>query len=242
MLVDLPQEVLLHVLFSTPPRDLILRASLANKKLHNLQDNVEFWKEYCAFRYPVYKGASLFSSLKQHALHLENGVRWDAHHTPLRISNAGYTLECTSQTKTQFNAALGDKYFQQGKFYQKYFEIFVDNLPQSAEVPQIMVGVAPNDVLSQDISKVCTYLNTGVANGQTRGFSSFGTGDRIGVLLNFEYMTVSFLKNDVLQGTPYVYLSKTFKWHPVVVLMVPGAKVSLVLPPRMTPPQMPLGM
>jgi len=83
---------------------------------------------------------------------------------------------------------------------------------------QLIVGVAPKDILSaQNLTwdkgffffflckhifnfslPVYGYTNTGKSQNGTCG-TSFGVGDRIGVLLNTEFMTVSFLKNDMLQ-------------------------------------------
>eukprot|EP00026_Physarum_polycephalum_P015078 Phypoly_transcript_15677.p1 GENE.Phypoly_transcript_15677~~Phypoly_transcript_15677.p1 ORF type:complete len:289 (+),score=44.20 Phypoly_transcript_15677:113-868(+) len=247
-LCTLPKEIISSILLKLPPSEITSRATLINKQFHTKVTNENFWKELCQVRYYVPSSGLKKPpnhSWQYHAFELEKSHIWIDSNPSLKITNKSYTLSYPpSQTQASpsdsFFVGVASKPMVAGPFIGRYFEIVIDSLPAGDDVLQMVVGLAPHNILlnpTQD--KVYGYTNTGKSNTGSCG-QPYTTGDRIGVLLNTEFMTVSFLKNDILQGTPYVYLDKNTPFHPVVGFMKAGAQVTIPLPPLKEPPPMPL--
>jgi len=245
-LCTLPKEILSSILLKLPPDVVKNTIPFVNKQFHGQVMKEDFWKEYCLTRYYV----SSFSltkpsnlSWQQQSFELGTSPTWAECNSALRIINKSYTLSystppspSTSSTTSALFVGVASKPLVAGLFIGRYFKLQVDSLPAGEDVLQLVVGLAQYDILlNPTLENIYGYTNTGGKNGK-----SYGAGDRIGVLLSPEYMTVSFLKNGELQSTPYVHLNRNTPLYPVVGIMKGGVQVSIPLPPLKAAPLMPL--
>jgi len=252
MLDHLPAEIYFNILSFVPLSDIQNVVPLVNKHSHDIANNGNegFWKYMCEHKYHFQDGVKPDKqSWNDFASDLDRSLYWDEESLQqqppyLSTKNRGYSLECNTDGQSSWalaNRPLTEK--------EKYFEIYIDEVSDTAGTaePSVCVGVTTGCSYyyqpKASVVHIHGYYNTGQIKKQLTNFQSlgtkFGTGDRVGVLLSFEYMTLSFYVNGIFQGTPYVYLSKEAQ-YPAVSIRGVGTRVSFSMPPKVQPPPMPI--
>jgi len=264
MLDHLPTEIFFNILRFVPLLDVQTTIPLISHHTCEVvhAENEDFWKYICEDKFHFQVGSKpQKQSWRDFSSHLDKSLHWDTERlqssplasSSLTIKNKGYSLE--SNAEGQLVCALASCPLTPD---YKYFEIIVDEIAETASNadPSIGIGIATDhsfyfqDDGTPNVSTVAIngYYNTGVVKkigpantiSAFQGFSGkYGKGDRIGVVLNFEFMTLTFYINDLMLGTPYVYLPKEPQ-YPAVALRGIGTRVSFSMPPKMRPPPMPL--
>jgi len=253
MLDDLPTELFCNVLTYLPVAHVCSVVPLINKRAHDVasSSNESFWKYLCEQKFH-FQGHSKHpkTSWLDFSFSLDRSFFWDRDRIEpfLAVVNKGYSLSCYSEG--QLMCALANSLLLRDR---KYFELYIDDVPDevpSDAQPYICIGVASSLRLNVGDSgfPIYGYYNTGNVRKkdsrhhefQPTTFAKYSRGDRVGVVLNFEYMTVSFYLNDALMGTPYVYLEREDFYYPAVALRGIGTRVSFSMPPKMQAPPMPL--
>ncbi|SPQ95478.1 B30.2/SPRY domain-containing protein [Plasmodiophora brassicae] len=124
----------------------------------------------------------------------------------LRVRNLG--------SKDKWRACGGLLSYQSGR---RYFEVFIEECPSSSNNWKICVGIIPKgfDFSHQKLwigaqsswGYIAGTGGKGFDSGRSTNYGSkFGKGDRIGVLMDFDNLTLEFFKNGVSQGIAFTQL------------------------------------